>query len=55
MAKLKVKYERVALEHQFKDTDEIKQVFLSYQNELKRLWLAGALTDIKPRVSSVRE
>lgn len=47
--KAKVKYERVALEHQFKDTEEVKQVFLSYQNELKRLWLAGALTDIKPR------
>jgi len=47
--KAKVKYERVALEHQFKDTDEVKQVFLSYQNELKRLWLAGTLADIKPR------
>ena len=47
--KAKVKYERVALEHQFKDTEEVKQVFLSYQNELKRLWKAGALTDIKPR------
>ena len=47
--KAKVKYERVALEHQFKDTDEVKQVFLSYQNELKRLWLAGALKDITPR------
>ena len=47
--KAKVKYERVALEHQFEDTEEIKGVFLSYQNELKRLWLAGALADIKPR------
>ena len=47
--KTQVKYERVALEHQFKDTEEIKQVFLSYQNELKRLWLAGALKDITPR------
>lgn len=45
----KIKYERVALEHQFKDTEELKKVFLSYQTKLKQLWLAGALTDITPR------
>jgi hypothetical protein len=47
--KTKIKYERVALEHHFKDTEEIKSVFLSYQNRLKQLWQAGALKDITPR------
>lgn len=45
----KINYERVALEHQFKDTEEVKQVFLSYQERLKSLWLANALKDIVPR------
>lgn len=45
----KIKYKRVALTHKFEDTDEMKKVFLSYQEELKSLWLSGALKDIVPR------
>lgn len=45
----KIKYKRVPLTHQFKDTAEMKKIFLSYQEKLKALWLAGALNDITPR------
>ncbi len=48
-AQPKIKYERVALEHRFKDTQEMRDLFLAYQNRLKSLWIAGALTDIEPR------
>lgn len=44
-----IKYERVPMDERFHDSEEIKQVFLSYQAELKRLWETGQLADIKPR------
>ena len=46
----KVKYQRVALDASFVDSEPVKEVFLDYQGELKSLWQAGALEDIKPRV-----
>ncbi|MEL7498563.1 MAG: cytochrome c family protein [Planctomycetota bacterium] len=47
--KTKIKYKRVPLTHKFTDTEPMKEVFLSYQKELKNLWLTGALKDITPR------
>ena len=47
--KKSVKYQRVALDASFKDSPPVKDIFLEYQNELKTLWTAGALEDIKPR------
>jgi len=44
-----VKYQRVALDASFEDSEPVKDVFLDYQNELKTLWTSGALEDIKPR------
>lgn len=44
-----IKYQRVALDHSFADSDPVKEVFLDYQGELKSLWQADALEDIKPR------
>lgn len=44
-----LKYERVPLDGRFEDSDEVKQVFISYQEQLKRWWLAGELSDIEPR------
>ncbi len=48
--KKSIKYQRVALDHSFVDSEPVKEVFLDYQEELKALWQAGALEDIKPRV-----
>jgi hypothetical protein len=45
-----IKYQRVPLDARFKDPDEIKKIFLAYQNELKTLWQNGLLDDIKPRL-----
>jgi hypothetical protein len=44
-----LKYERVPLDERFEDSPEIKEIFFSYQMELKRLWEKGELADIKPR------
>ena len=44
-----IRYQRVALDASFEDSEPVKQVFLEYQGELKALWQAGALEDIKPR------
>jgi len=47
---LSMKYHRAELDHRYKDTPEIKEVFKSYQNEIKRMWLGGHLEgDIRPR------
>jgi hypothetical protein len=48
--KKSIKYQRVALDASFKDSEPVKKVFLQYQNELKTLWQSGDLEDIKPRV-----
>jgi hypothetical protein len=45
-----IKYERVALDGRFEDSPEIKKIFIDYQNDLKQLWQAGQLADIKPRL-----
>ena len=45
-----LKYERVPLDERFKDSAQVKEVFLNYQNELKSLWQNGQLADIKPRL-----
>jgi len=45
----KIKYERVPLDARFEDSEQMKQVFISYQNDLKRLWLSGNFADIQPR------
>lgn len=44
-----IRYKRVPLDARFKDSEAVKQVFISYQNELKRLWLAGRFDDIRPQ------
>ncbi|MCH2177746.1 MAG: hypothetical protein MK106_02990 [Mariniblastus sp.] len=46
---LKPRYKRVPLDARYQDSDQIKSIFLNYQNELKQLYLNGQLTDIKPR------
>jgi hypothetical protein len=45
----KIRYQRVALDASFKDSPEVREAFLAYQEELKSLWLGGLLEDIKPR------
>ncbi len=47
--KTEIKYERVPLDDRFEDSAEVKQVFIRYQDELKRLWESGQLADIQPR------
>lgn len=47
--KLSLKYERVPLDDRFEDSPQMKDMFTSYQGELKNLWLRGALDDIRPR------
>ena len=47
--KMEIKYERVPLDDRFEDSAEVKQVFIRYQDELKRLWESGQLADIQPR------
>ena len=44
-----MRYERVALDHRYEDSKEIKGVFKAYQAELKDRWIAGSLADIRPR------
>ncbi len=44
-----IKYERVPLDERFNDSPEMKEIFFGYQADLKRLWLAGELADIKPQ------
>lgn len=46
---LEPRYKRVPLDARYKDSTQIKSVFLNYQNELKQLYVNGQLTDIKPR------
>ncbi len=45
----KIRYERIPLDARFEDSEPVKQVFISYQNELRRLWEGGRFADIKPR------
>lgn len=45
----RIRYERVPLDARFDDSEEVKTVFINYQNDLKRLWLSGNFADIKPR------
>tara|TARA_B110000495_G_C23040442_1_gene623687 strand:- start:1118 stop:2920 length:1803 start_codon:yes stop_codon:yes gene_type:complete len=47
--KSRIEYERVELTDRFKDSDEIKKVFKSYQDELKTLWETGNFKDIVER------
>ncbi len=46
---LKPRYKRVPLDARYKDSNQIKSIFINYQNELKQLYLNGQLADIKPR------
>lgn len=48
--KRSIAYKRVPLDDRFEDSPEMKTMFTSYQQELKGLWLANALEDIKPRL-----
>ncbi len=48
----KIRYQRVALDASFEDSEPIKKIFIDYQSELKTLWLGGLLADIKPRAHS---
>ena len=45
----KIEYERVELDHRYKDSEAIKTIFKSYQDELKTLWDNGDLKDIIQR------
>ncbi|MEM9940510.1 MAG: multiheme c-type cytochrome [Planctomycetota bacterium] len=45
----KIQYKRVQLDHRYEDSEEIKEIFKSYQDELKDRWIRGQLEDIKPR------
>ena len=45
----RIEYERVELDHRYKDSEEIKVIFKSYQEELKALWEKGLLKDIAQR------
>lgn len=45
----RIRYERVPLDARFDDSEQMKQVFISYQNDLKRLWQSGNFSDIKPQ------
>jgi len=44
-----IKYERVELDHRYKDSEAIKEIFKSYQDELTTLWQNGDLKDIIQR------
>jgi hypothetical protein len=44
-----LRYKRVPLDSRFKDSEDVKKIFVNYQNELKRLWLAGRFDDIRPQ------
>lgn len=43
-----LRYKRIPLDARFKDSEEVKQVFVNYQNELKRMWVGGRFDDIRP-------
>ncbi len=45
----RIKYERVALDHRFKDSPEMMDMFAQYQKELEALYSAGDNQDIRPR------
>jgi hypothetical protein len=47
--KPRIDYERVELDHRYKDSEAIKAIFKSYQEELKALWEKGLLKDIAER------
>ncbi len=47
--KLTMKHERVPLDGRFTDSKPMEKIFENYQNELKSLYLAGKLLDIKPK------
>lgn len=48
----RLKYERVPLDHRFKDSRQIKEVFRLYQKELESLFVSGNNQDIHPREHS---
>lgn len=45
----RIEYERVELDHRYKDSEKIKAIFKSYQDELKTLWEKDLLRDIAER------
>lgn len=45
----RIEYERVELDHRYEDSEAIKAIFKSYQEELKALWENGLLKDIAER------
>jgi hypothetical protein len=45
----RIEYKRVELDHRYQDSESIKGIFKSYQDNLKSLWENGSLEDIKPR------
>jgi hypothetical protein len=47
-----IRYKRVPLDARFGDSDQVKTVFINYQNELKRMWLSGRFEDIRPQPHS---
>ena len=48
-----IKYQRVPLDERFEDSSEMKEIFIGYQNDLKRLWLAGQLDRHQTAPSSI--
>ena len=50
--KPKIEYKRVKLDHRYEDSEDIKTIFKSYQDDLKSLWQNNLLKDIVPRVHS---
>ncbi len=45
----RIEYERVELDHRYKDSEAVKKIFKSYQDDLKTLWEKGLLKDIAER------
>ena len=48
----RLKYERVSLDHRFKDSQQMKEIFRLYQKELEALYVSGNNQDIRPREHS---
>ena len=45
----RLKYERVTLDHRYKDSPQVTKLFGDYQKELEMLYKGGDLQDIRPR------
>lgn len=45
----RIKYERVSLDHRYKDSKEMRKLFVRYQKELENLYVTGNNQDIRPR------